>query len=105
MNNRKMIRKRVVVLLTMALLLGLVSGTSPIRVQATETAAGVQGGAQAASLTHSHDMSVECGHDASLEYLPLTGNEYGECISMVQRRQQVKALTSFQREIIILMKI
>ena len=28
--------------------------------------------------THSHDMSVECGHDASLDYLALTGDADGK---------------------------
>ncbi len=41
-------------------------------------AAGVQGENQSARLTHSHDMSVECGNEDALEYIPLTGDENGK---------------------------
>lgn len=36
-----------------------------------------EGGAAARS-THSHDMSVECGNDAPLDYIPLTGDADGK---------------------------
>ncbi len=41
-------------------------------------AAGGQGENRSARLTHSHDMSVECGNEDALEYIPLTGDENGK---------------------------
>lgn len=41
-------------------------------------AAGVQGGDAVARSAHSHDMSVECGNDTSLDYIPLTGDQDGK---------------------------
>ncbi|MDE6760663.1 MAG: immunoglobulin domain-containing protein, partial [Lachnospiraceae bacterium] len=68
-------RKRQWYLLGAVLCLGLlILGCLPVSV----FAAGIQGGGVAARSTHSHDMSVECGNDAPLDYLPLTGDGDGK---------------------------
>lgn len=52
----------------------LILGCLPVSV----FAAGVQEGDAGARSTHFHDMSVECGNDAPLNYLPLTGDADGK---------------------------
>ena len=59
---------------TMLCFVVLILGCLPVSV----FAAGIQEGDAGARSTHFHDMSVECGNDAPLNYLPLTGDADGK---------------------------